>query len=232
MTQEPDAPQNAEQIAAEMMGEIDVGVPATVPPPTPKKAPRAPAKKKKRKVAKQGERTKLGALRKIKADSDAGMVAAMQNASKPLPTPPDYVRVLPAHMKFWDAIMRERSLDEWTPVHLSVAAQLARVQYDIECQSLALEVENAVVRGPLGAQVPNPRFKVLEAMVRRELSLMRMLRMGGVLNVGPARDEKHKREVEYRSRRIAEELKQEQQEEGGVAPATPAQGDDDDDLLA
>jgi hypothetical protein len=82
-------------------------------------------------------------------------------------------------MAFWDAIVRARAYDDWQPVDLIVAAQLARCQADIEVEQTELAVEGTVIVNDRGTKVVNPRVSVLEQFARREMALLRSLRMGG-----------------------------------------------------
>lgn len=89
-----------------------------------------------------------------------------------------------------------------------VAAQLARCQHDIEREQMSLDDEGTVVRNDKGTQVMNPRVAVLEQLARREMALMRTLRMGGRI-AGDARDESGKRKIERQARAVREELQDE-----------------------
>jgi hypothetical protein len=90
-------------------------------------------------------------------------------------------------MAFWDAIVRARAYDDWQSSDLVVAAQLARCQADIEVEQTELAVEGTVIVNDRGTKVVNPRVSILEQFARREMALMRCLRMGGK-PVGESRD--------------------------------------------
>ena len=143
--------------------------------------------------------------RKIRSDSAASAVTAMVNASKgPIPVPA-HVRLRDEDLPFWFGIVRARARDEWTEADLVVAAQLARCQRDIEVESLTLEGQNTVVTNARGTDVMNPRVAVLEQLARREMALMRTLRMGGRI-AGDSRDEAGRRKIERQSAKLREEL--------------------------
>jgi hypothetical protein len=106
---------------------------------------------------------------------------------------------------FWVGVTRARAVDEWTDADLVVAAQLARCQHDIELQQVLLDSEGSVVVNDRGTQIMNPRVSVLEQLARREMALMRTLRIGGSVS-GDTRDMVGKRKIEQSSRKLRKEL--------------------------
>jgi hypothetical protein len=75
---------------------------------------------------------------------------------------------------FWDAIIAGRARDEWTDVTLVLAVQLARTQADIETEGATLAAEGSIVGGKV-----NARAQVVDVLEKRQMALMRTLRMGG-----------------------------------------------------
>ena len=140
-----------------------------------------------------------------KADTASAAVRAMVDAAKPPPEPPPHVRLRDGDRPFWDGIVRARGRDEWTDADLVVAAQLARCQADIERESARLDDESTVIENARGTPVCNPRVSVLEQLARREMALMRSLRMGGRV-AGDARDDAGKRRILRESERLRAEL--------------------------
>jgi hypothetical protein len=123
--------------------------------------------------------------RRQRGDTVQGAVNAMFHVVNGQPAVPDHVSLRPADMPFWSGILRARGFDDWMPADLVVAAQLARCQCDIETQARLLQDEGAV----LGTrQRINPRIRLLAQLERREMALMRTLRMGGWVS-GDARDD-------------------------------------------
>lgn len=163
----------------------------TKPKAAPK--PRAPAK----------PRTK-----RTRADSAASAVKAMLDAAKPDIEVPDWVTLTESAKPFWVGVVRARARDEWQDVDLVVAAQLAQCQADIAEEDEALRAEGRVLRNERGTPVMNPRTTVLEQLARREMALMRTLRMGGRV-AGDARDEMGKRQVERGARKARAEVEAE-----------------------
>lgn len=111
---------------------------------------------------------------KHKANTTSAHIQAMINAASPIARPPDFVRLRECDQPFWEAIMRARTRDEWTETDLVAAAHLARCQADIESESAQLELEGSVIDNRA-----NARFTIIEALCKRELAIMRALRIGG-----------------------------------------------------
>lgn len=129
----------------------------------------------------------------------------MVDAAKELIQPPAHVKLRDGDRPFWDGIVCARARDEWSTADLVVAGQLARCQADIEKEQLDLDIETTVLTNERGTKVMNPRVTVLEQLARREMALMRTLRMGGRV-AGDTRNEAGRRKVEQQSRKLREEL--------------------------
>lgn len=147
------------------------------------------------------------AKRTLDSNSASEAVRAMTNAAKPIPAPPEHVKLRPKDLPFWPGIYKARSVDEWTDAHLVIGAQLARAMSDLETQQAQLDVEGVVIINARGTQIMNPRVSVLEALARREMALMRALGLTGSVNVDP-RDAAGKRKVEQQSRKVRDELEE------------------------
>lgn len=146
--------------------------------------------------------------KRTRADSAASAVKAMVNAAKPDVEIPDYVTLTHSAMPFWAGVVRARARDEWIDVDLVVAGQLAQCQADIAEEDEALRLEGRVIKNDRGTPVMNPRTTVMEQLARREMALMRTLRMGGRI-AGDSRDEAGKRKIENQSRKLRGELEEE-----------------------
>ena len=143
-----------------------------------------------------------------RSDSAASAVKAMLNAAKDTIPVPEHINLRPGDHVFWAGVVRARARDEWTETDLVVAGQLARCLNDIEREQLALDGEGTVVVNDRGTQIVNPRVSVLEQFARREMALMRTLRMGGRV-AGAARDEGPTRKIERESRKLRAEIEDE-----------------------
>lgn len=137
----------------------------------------------------------------FKSTSPEAAVQAMVDAAMGPVDPPLHVRLRGDDLPFWNGIVRARARAEWTEVDLVVAAQLARCQCDIEKESEALDLEGTVVTNGRGTQVANARCAVLEQLARREMALLRTLRMGGRA-AGDPRDEVGRRKIQQEAERI------------------------------
>jgi hypothetical protein len=125
--------------------------------------------------------------RKPRSDSAAAAINAAVAAASPLPECPSHVRLRDIDQPFWSDILRARAREEWTNADLVVAAQLSRCMADIEKESFSLEDEGSVLTNERGTKVMNPRHAVLEQLARREMALMRSLRIAGTAT-GDTRD--------------------------------------------
>nr|AER23961.1 terminase small subunit [Variovorax sp. HH01] len=144
-------------------------------------------------------------MKRTRATSAESAVKAMVNAAKGDLQPPAHVKLREGDAPFWAAVVRARARDEWSEADLVVAAQLARCLHDIEVEQAALDAEGTVTTNERGTNVVNPRVSVLEQFARREMALMRTLRMGGRI-AGDLRDESGKRKIERAARKVREEL--------------------------
>ena len=145
------------------------------------------------------------ATRRTRADSAASAVKAMVAASQPDLQPPPYVTLTASAKPYWCGVVRARARDEWSDVDLVVAGQLAQCQADMADEDAELRAEGKVIKNDRGTMVMNPRTTVMEQLARREMALMRTLRMGGRI-AGDTRDELGKRKIERQSRKVREEL--------------------------
>ena len=144
-------------------------------------------------------------MKRTRCDSAASAVKAMVNAALPPLPLPEHVQLREGDQPFWDGVLRARARDEWTEADLVVAAQLARCQADIEHEQRLLNAEGSVIENAKGTQIMNPRVTVLEQLSRREMALMRTLRMGGRI-AGDTRDQLGKRALERKAHQIRTEL--------------------------
>jgi hypothetical protein len=129
----------------------------------------------------------------------------MVDAAKGPLMPPEHVRLRDGDLAFWHGVVRARARDEWSDADLVVAAQLSRCQADIEREQTELDGEGSVVKNDRGTAVANPRVAVLEQLARREMALMRTLRMGGRV-AGDSRDEMGRRKIQRAAEKVREEL--------------------------
>lgn len=144
-------------------------------------------------------------MKRVRISSAENAVKAMADSVKAPHSPPDHVRMRPVDMPFWEGIVASRARDEWSKADLVVAAQLARCQADLETEAELLEGEGTTGLNGRGTKVMNPRVSVLEGLARREMALMRALRMGGRV-AGDPRDEQNRRRLQNQAVAIREEM--------------------------
>ena len=147
--------------------------------------------------------------KRARSDSAKAAINAAINASLALPDCPAHVKLRDRDRPFWADVLRARARDEWTQADLIVAAQLARCMSDIEAESEAMEDEGSVIKNDKGTAVMNPRNSVLEQLARREMALMRTLKIAGA-STGDTRDlvkgRKLQREAEKARAEVADDL--------------------------
>lgn len=142
-----------------------------------------------------------------RSDSVTSAVKAMASAALAPLMPLEHAGITDDALPFWRNVLCARARDEWTEADLVVAAQLAQCMSDIHKETADLRREGRVIQNGRGTPVMNPRNAALEQMSRRELALMRSLRMTGRV-AGDSRDEAGSRLIEAQSRRIREELEE------------------------
>lgn len=142
-------------------------------------------------------------MKRQRSDSAAAAIQAAKDAASPLPEVPSHVRLRDDDHTFWVDIVKARARSEWTQADLVVAAQLARCMADIEAESITLDDEGSVLTNERGTKVMNPRHAILEQLSRRQMALMRSLRIAGVAT-GDTRDLEKARKLQ----RQAEEAKE------------------------
>lgn len=130
----------------------------------------------------------------------------MKNAALGDLAPPDFVHLSADARPYFISVVRARARDEWTELHLIVAAQLANCMCDLADEESFLLVEGRVVKNDKGTPVMNPRMAACEQLARKEMALMRTLQMGGRTpgGEGDARNKAGARKAEAEARRIRE----------------------------
>jgi hypothetical protein len=131
----------------------------------------------------------------------------MVDAAKEELQPPEYARLTDSAKPYFDAVVRARARDEWAEADLVIATQLAQCMADMADEDAELRIEGKVIENDRGTKVMNPRTTVLEQLARREMALMRTLRMGGRI-AGDARDQAGARKIERQSKKLRAELEE------------------------
>ncbi len=144
-------------------------------------------------------------MKKLRADTASNTIKAMADASKGELLPPKHITLTDSAIPYWRGIIPARARDEWSEVDLVVAGQLAQCQADIAEQDVALRAEGSIVKNERGTQIMNPRATLMENLARREMALMRTLRMGGRVS-GDARNDAKRRKIQSESEKLRSEL--------------------------
>jgi hypothetical protein len=76
----------------------------------------------------------------------------------------------------WAEILIAKSRDEWNPVDLRFAFELAGVLVELHEQEVKLDLEGAMIEGRNGPKL-NPRGRIVDQLARRSASLARYLRI-------------------------------------------------------
>ena len=112
--------------------------------------------------------------RKPRSDGTSAAIYAMQAACRTMPEPPLHMNLRPGDLAFWPAVISARSIDEWDGATIVLAAQLCRTQFDLEAESTVLMQEGSVIDGKV-----NPRAAHIDVLSKRQMALMRALRIAG-----------------------------------------------------
>lgn len=143
------------------------------------------------------------------ANTINSQIRAMTAAATPLPDIPPHIAVRDRDRQFLNVILRSRLREEWTGPDIAVAVQLARVQADIEIQSRQVDAEGMVITDRMGEEKINPRQKIVDQLERRQLALMRSLKLVGTA-VGPdKRDLSKQRKLQRQAEEVREGLEDE-----------------------
>ena len=112
----------------------------------------------------------MSKTRNPRSDSARAALQAHQNAARGPHAPLPHAPVPDGAMPFWTALMLNRPRDRWNDADLANAAALARAQWDVERLWAEIHAEGDVIDGKL-----NPKHILIDKLVRRVMSLSRML---------------------------------------------------------
>jgi len=117
--------------------------------------------------------------RRPRSNSTAGVLLALREARLGLPEPPPDLR--PEALAYWHAITASRTRAEWhqSPADLWLAAELADLQFVLRRETELLDAEGFVLDAPGGRRQANPRAAIVDLLAKRELAMLRFLRIGG-----------------------------------------------------
>ena len=151
------------------------------------------------------------ATKGTRSDSASSAIDAMTNAAKKPLVPPAQCPLRKEDIPFWNSIIASRARDEWTEVDLVIAAQLARTQADYEEEHRLLYDERPIEYDQHGRSFVNARCRYIDLLAKKQLALMRALRIAGV--AGTPRDNLSKRQLEQQAREIRDSLLDDDEDE-------------------
>ena len=139
--------------------------------------------------------------RKPRSDSSDRAITAMQAVRQDPPSVPAQMHLSEAALLYWPAVVAGRAREDWNPIDLVLAARLALTQADISSETDTLAQEGFVIEGRA-----NPRATVVEALVKRELALLRSLRMTGAATGERKEALLNNRDLERRATRVYDDF--------------------------
>lgn len=125
------------------------------------------------------------------------------DAAEGLPELPPHIDLPTGAMPFWRAIVGARSKKEWSSFQLTLAAQLARTQYEIELRTELMERDGVIVHTSRENPMLNPLHGAIDALTRRQLALVRSLQLAGV---GDPRTQANRDKAYQQAQAVREEL--------------------------
>ena len=114
--------------------------------------------------------------RKKRSDSNSAAVEVIQNIMDGPPQVPAEADVPPEAMAFWSAIINSKDYAMWTPSDLVIAADLARVSYEIEEYSKMVTNHRRLLQDGDKVTV-SPVHKILLDLQNYRINLCRTLQI-------------------------------------------------------
>jgi phage terminase small subunit len=91
--------------------------------------------------------------------------------------PPSHLQLRASDLPFWRAVVHARAHQLWTAADLVYAAHLTRALSDAERLQLAVRTEGDTLTSARGSSVVNPKHFLIDTLVRRSITLSRMLQL-------------------------------------------------------
>lgn len=117
-------------------------------------------------------------MRKNRCDSVTAAVAAAQ---KERPTVPAHISLSDKALPFWNDVISSRN--DWQEHELPFVAELATTWAKIIALESQLKIEGDIVRGKI-----NAKFRMIDVLHKRTVSLMRLLQLHARAKRGEKRD--------------------------------------------
>ncbi len=181
---------------------------------TPKKAQKVPKKAvKKTKTDKKKAPIASKSSKRARSDSVSVAVEAAQGAFKEI-EPPAHVKLRKAEMPFWDSVIDEFALTEWTNHTLEMAAYLTRYLYDLDLEQRKMRKEGSILERKqiipaikdketkqvikeaeviVTSTYINPRKQIIDTYTKNIIALRRNLSLHARATEGETRDVQKRR---------------------------------------
>lgn len=109
--------------------------------------------------------------RRQRSDSVTAAIAVHSAPPTDSIIPLPHADLHPTAMPFWYGIIATRATTDWNDSDLTMAAMLAEAQAELALEKEALRLEGSIVEFKV-----NPRFRVVESLVKRITALMGVLK--------------------------------------------------------
>lgn len=128
--------------------------------------------------------------KKQRTDTAKGKVQSMANATAAKIVPPEEMLLSDAEIVKFDRIIDSRAADKWDAVDIERAANLARCHVEIDEIQAELKSTGRTSMNDRGTIVANPLQGMLDAAVRRSITLGRSIHTHTEAKHGKARDQR------------------------------------------
>jgi hypothetical protein len=114
----------------------------------------------------------------------AGIVEVFKQASEGVQVP-KHIKLRAADKPYWESITRSRK--DWNDHDLIQAAALARTYTDIAKLQRELDKEGVTVVNAQGSERPNPKFIVIDTLVKRTIAMARAIQVHAMATQGESK---------------------------------------------
>lgn len=118
---------------------------------------------------------------------------ALRQRNESVPVPQGIVFNGPEEKLLWNQITRARPVDEWRTVDLLLVAKIVILEIQIREQEGLLEEEGVILKSNKNWPMENPRFRVLNQMQSRQLTIVRALALNTTGDTAIKKDAKSKK---------------------------------------
>lgn len=98
--------------------------------------------------------------------------------------PPAHCTLRDGDQPFWDAIIKSKPADQWTPSDLEIAVHLARCRADIERLQTQANQESEIITNIQGNVLVNPKYRLIMDLIGRQLRLATAIQVHTIATQG------------------------------------------------